>query len=241
MIKYNNNTINKLATDATVNKMYYGGNVVYLGFKEEEPPTPVLPSGYTEVEYIENVTPNKAYIDTSFKPNQNTKVIADFQYVTTNTHPRCFGCGPYNGLAYELNAENGITSNGVWNWKFGQTSGWLTTGVHTDFNRHTAIIDSGKLYLDGTVIGSTTVTTFQLSDNIGLFGFIQNGSQGGTYAGEYMFGKFYSFQIYDNGTLVRDLVPCTRDSDSKAGMYDIVNNVFYGSANNYNFVAGNPI
>lgn len=37
MIKYNNNTINKLATDATVNKMYYGGNVVYLGIKEEEP------------------------------------------------------------------------------------------------------------------------------------------------------------------------------------------------------------
>ena len=37
MIKYNNNTINKLATDTTVNKMYYGGNVVYLGIKEEEP------------------------------------------------------------------------------------------------------------------------------------------------------------------------------------------------------------
>ena len=35
MIKYNNNTINKLATDATVNKMYYGGNVVYLGFKRK--------------------------------------------------------------------------------------------------------------------------------------------------------------------------------------------------------------
>lgn len=196
-----------------------------------------LPQGYTEVEYIENVTPNKAYIDTGFKPNQKTKAIADFQYVTTNTHPRCFGCGPYNGLAYILNAENGITSNGVWNWKFGNTSAWLTTGVHTDFNRHTAIIDSGKLYLDGTVIGSTTVTTFQLTDNIGLFGFIQNGSQGGTSAGEYMFGKFYSFQIYDDGTLVRDLVPCISPNDV-VGMYDVVNDVFYSSANSYNFVSG---
>ena len=36
MIKYNNNTINKLATDTTVNKMYYGGNVVYLGVKKEK-------------------------------------------------------------------------------------------------------------------------------------------------------------------------------------------------------------
>lgn len=200
-----------------------------------------LPVGYTEVEYIENVTPNKAYIDTGFKPNQNTKVIADFQYVTTNTHPRCFGCGPWNGLAYELNAENGITSNGVWNWKFGNTSGWLTTGVHTDFNRHTAIIDSGKLYLDDVVIGSTTVTTFQLTDNIGLFGFIVNGSQGGTSAGEYMFGKFYSFKVYDNGTLTRDLVPAKRDSDDKYGMYDIVNDVFYVSPNGNNFIGGDPV
>jgi len=40
MIKYNNNTINKLATNATVNKMYYGGNVVHLAVKVEEPPTP---------------------------------------------------------------------------------------------------------------------------------------------------------------------------------------------------------
>lgn len=40
MIKYNNNIINKLATDATVNKMYYGSNVVYLAINGEEPPTP---------------------------------------------------------------------------------------------------------------------------------------------------------------------------------------------------------
>ena len=48
MIKYNNNKINKLATDATVNKMYYGGNVVYLGFKEEEP----IPE-HTVIDYIQ--------------------------------------------------------------------------------------------------------------------------------------------------------------------------------------------
>lgn len=40
MIKYDNNTINKLATETTVNKMYYGGNVVYLAVNGEEPPTP---------------------------------------------------------------------------------------------------------------------------------------------------------------------------------------------------------
>ena len=37
MIKYNNNTIYKLATDATVNKMYYGSNVVYIAPPLVEP------------------------------------------------------------------------------------------------------------------------------------------------------------------------------------------------------------
>lgn len=201
-----------------------------------------LPIGYTEVEYLESPKNTEyPYIDTGFKPNQNTRVIADYQYTQTNTHPRCFGCGPYNGTAYILNAENGITSSGEWRWKFGYTSGWLTTGVKTDFNRHTAEISNGKLYLDNTQIGSTTVTTFQLSENIGLFGFINNGTLGGTSSGEYMTGKFYSFKIYDNGTLVRDLVPCVRDSDNKVGMYDIVGDSFYSSPNNYNFTAGDPV
>lgn len=51
MIKYNNNTINKLATDATVNKMYYGSNVVYLAVNGEEPPTPILPIIITDNEW----------------------------------------------------------------------------------------------------------------------------------------------------------------------------------------------
>lgn len=199
-----------------------------------------LPDGYTEVEYIENAYPNKAYIDTGFKPNQNTRVIADLQYVRTNTHPRAFGCGSWNSVGYIFNAENGIP--GEWRWKFGANgNNWLTTGVNSDLNRHKVEINNGSLYLDDVVIGSTTVTTFQLTDNIGLFCFIQGGSQGGSSSGEYMFGKFYSFKIYDNGTLVRDFVSCTRDSDSKAGMYDIVNDVFYSSANSDDFTAGNPV
>ena len=40
MIKYDNNTINKLATDATVNKMYYGGNVAYMRYYRLVPQNP---------------------------------------------------------------------------------------------------------------------------------------------------------------------------------------------------------
>ena len=237
-VKIGNLDIQSFKVGADDCSIYLGDTLLYSGGTQPTPPTPPeLPSGYTEVEYIENVSPNKAYIDTGFKPNQNTRVIADLQYVTTNTHPRAFGCGLWNRSGYIFNSENGIP--GEWKWKFGYNNGgWLTTGVASNFNRHKVEINNGSLYLDDVVIGTTQVTEFQLTDNIGLFCFINNGQQGGSTAGEYMFGKFYSFKIYDDGTLVRDFVPCTRDSDSKAGMYDIINDVFYTSSNNDNFVAG---
>lgn len=35
MIKYNNNTVQKLAMDSAINKMYYGGDLVFVGGKEQ--------------------------------------------------------------------------------------------------------------------------------------------------------------------------------------------------------------
>lgn len=37
VIKYNNNNINKIVKGSTVKKMYYGGNLAFLGFDEVEP------------------------------------------------------------------------------------------------------------------------------------------------------------------------------------------------------------
>ena len=39
--------------------------------------------------------------------------------------------------------------------------------------------------------------------------------------------KFFSGQIQQNGILVRDFLPATRDSDMKPGLYDLQNDVFY--------------
>lgn len=37
----------------------------------------------------------------------------------------------------------------------------------------------------------------------------------------------YRCKIYSNGTLVRDFIPCYRNSDNVIGLYDTLNNVFY--------------
>ncbi|MBQ4353596.1 MAG: discoidin domain-containing protein [Clostridia bacterium] len=51
--------------------------------------------------------------------------------------------------------------------------------------------------------------------------------------------RMYSCQIYDNGTLVRDFVPCV-DYSGEVGMYDLVSAVFYGSSGTGAFTAGSP-
>lgn len=226
----------KLTVDDGYEYQYSGNSWVNVG---EVSGSSRVPAGYTEVEYLESPTTSEyPYINTNFAPNQNTRVIADLQYTHTNTHPRAFGCGAWNSTGYIFNAENGIP--GEWRWKYGVNGNtWLTTGIASDFDRHKVEINNGSLYLDDVVVGSTTVTTFQLSDNIALFGFMQNGTLGGTGAGEYMTGKFYSFKIYDNGTLARDFVPC-KNSSNIYGMYDIVGNSFYTSPNSYLFSGGSP-
>lgn len=62
--------------------------------------------------------------------------------------------------------------------------------------------------------------------------------------GNYQFkGRIYKFKIHRNSDMYHDIAtvydfrPCTRDSDGKVGMYDIVNDVFYSSTTGTEFVA----
>lgn len=53
--------------------------------------------------------------------------------------------------------------------------------------------------------------------------------------------KLYSFKIYDNNVIVRDLIPAKRKSDNEIGLYDSVNGVFYTNSGTGEFIAGPEI
>ena len=53
--------------------------------------------------------------------------------------------------------------------------------------------------------------------------------------------KLYSFKIYNNGTLVRDFVPCYSVYDGENGLLDIVNSVFYENAGTGEFLRGEEV
>ena len=205
-----------------------------------------LPDGYTEVEYVQNT--GTSYLDISFMPNTNTRILTEMQAVSSSNYPRLFGAGMWNAaaginLAYQ---SDGGTNNIHINW-YGRTSWSYYTSFTFDYDKHTYDLDKNYLYRDETLVGSTSYTTsYQSTDNLGVFTYISGGrpSQSGYWGQEHFKGKMYSFKVYDNGTLVRDLVPCIKDSDNTVGAYDIVNDVFYTVPTGYTtdkLIAGDPV
>ncbi len=49
--------------------------------------------------------------------------------------------------------------------------------------------------------------------------------------------KLYSCKIWENDILIRDFIPCERDSDNKQGLYDLVNDTFYPLISKLYFVS----
>ena len=200
-----------------------------------------LPDGYTEVEYIQNT--GTSYLDTNFVPNQDTRIVADMQLVTLNDYPRLFGAGGWNAAdGINVDYEGGHL---LISW-FGKTS-WTQTTLATNYNRHIYDLNKNYLYVDETLLTSNTYTTKTASDHLAVFAYIRNGRPTTSNADmlkECFKGKLWSFKVYDNGTLVRDLVPCIKDSDNTVGAYDIVNDVFYTVPTGYTtdkLIAGDPV
>lgn len=220
MIKINNDNINDffLGNDNIV-KAYYG----VCG-------TSRLPQGYTEVEYIENQA--SAYINTNFNNTLSTEYVLDFQVTSGIEEDRkIIGSGCRFGLGQEY---------GYWR-IVEKSNSWYRTTLSTDTNRHIAHSDNGKTYMDDTLIANRLKYKSASDYPMLLFAVSNACSNQPTPDGNCSLMKMYSCQIYDDGTLIRDFVPCVRDNDSKVGAYDIVNDVFYSTASNDEFVAGNPV
>lgn len=226
----------KIGTN-NANKLYLGSNIINKIPIEVEGSSSRLPQGYVELDYIENKS--KAYINTGFKPNQDTRILLTMQSVTSTYGGVFCGAGGWdlvNGMWFDY--ENGTTGSLHISW--GTKTTWsVFNNVKGDFNVHEYDWNKNSFYRDGTLIETVTYGAFQCTDNLGLFAPIQNGVALSN-QDQYVKGKLYSCKIYDDGTLVRDFVPCTNPSNV-VGVYDIVNDVFYGSASNNTFTAGSPV
>lgn len=204
-----------------------------------------VPTGYTQLDFIttEHISAsvtNGAYINTNYYPTEKTRVVVDFQPLSsTAEHRRLFGAGHccQANTAYVFNMEQKYTaSNREYTYRCGTGNTWVYTNIPFDLDRHTVDFNNnGVIYLDNTQIGTRqnepftcTYPMYFLTDN-------NDGTAG--YAQSFI-GRIFSSQYYEGTARVKDLIPARRDSDNKYGLYDIVNDEFLTSATNYEFSGG---
>ena len=201
-----------------------------------------LPEEYQEVEYIEST--GTQWIDTGFNPNpKTTRVETTFQ-VTDNTkiNQRLFGARKsYNDGKTICNIfwnsqqmRNAFRVDWVGNASTVSSKFSLNTDITivsennkviiNDLEEYTSTTSKSDSYLDFPIYINNFTSNGQLDDN-----------QQPAYA------KWKTFKIYDNGTLVRDFVPCYRKNDNEIGLYDIVNKVFYTNSGTGTFSKGNDV
>ena len=190
-----------------------------------------LPVGYTALEYIQ--TSGTQYINTGYKPNQDTRVIYDCNVVSSfSSNDGIFG-------VRDTSAATSPNRFNFWMQGNGSTirSDYFGDGTNPSQSinllNQRIVIDKNKNVC--TVAGNTltsTAGTGQCESN--LFLFCVNSAGTPNY---FTNTRLYSCQIYDNDILVRDFLPCT-DANGIIGLFDLVSGVLYKNGGTGNFIAG---
>lgn len=181
-----------------------------------------LPSNYTRLNYIG--TTGTQFIDTGFKPNQNTRVVMDFQ--SDND-----ACHIFGARTEFLNKGYLVCWNSDFVYSVQVANSHFNGGVFDLRARHTIDMTASEFKLDGVSQATYSVDAFQAEYNLYL------ASCPNSSADENMQGKIYSCKIYDNSTLIRDFIPC-KNASGTVGMWDNVNSKFYTNAGTGTFVNG---
>lgn len=202
----------------------------------------MIDNRYVQLEYLESS--GTQYIDTGWQPT--SKVLAvEFKVNCLSSMATASVCGSentgFNGARWLFTLygqrDDWRQYPLIGTWNNGQGSGYhISTPQNTDV---IARID----YNNGTTTCTSSQgdnwTHTQSGDNItnhkqNLNLFMNASTQKSSI-------KLYSYKIWDNDVLVRDLVPAKRKSDSVLGMFDKVNSVFYTNAGTGSFIGGKEI
>lgn len=187
-----------------------------------------LPKGFKRLEYIQSS--GTQYVDTLFAPNQNTRVVADVQMMSEVS----------SGGANEIfGARTSASSKAYavqWNTIGDMFQHFYNAGYdNLDFGNFSErqIVETNKnvLLING-VTHERPYAAFQCDYTLYLCAVNQENA-----AKFFSAMRVYVCQIYDNGTLVRDFIPCQNGSGA-VGLWDAVNEEFYGNAGTGVFIAG---
>ena len=191
---------------------------------ETPPPTPILPEGYTELEYIESS--GTQYIDTGFKPDQNTRVTLKINAEANLDDVHIFGAREsMSGNAFNVCVTGGL----VWRSDYGLNrleipNAQIQGPISIDKDKNKCTIDS--------IQASNPSASFSVSFPAYIFATNTGGSP--TTPASISLSEC---KIYDNGTLIREYLPC-KSQNGEVGLYDLISSQFYGNVGTGSFIAG---
>jgi hypothetical protein len=199
------------------------------------PPTPVLPYD-AEVEYLS--FDGNQYIDTLVTPNET--IEAEVDVVVTNTQGSTGLLSSRTSTNFNVSSQSDLSLS-IWtngskialndkNYDSGWKNG-ITNGI-----RFVASIKERKLYVDNTLIAtSSSTTSYSFDVSYGLLrGHHANGNWD-TRKG--VSGKLYGCKIWKNNVLVYDVIPVR--VGQVGYMYDKVSRQLFGNAGTGAFTLGN--
>lgn len=190
-----------------------------------------LPSGYTELEYIQST--GTQYINTGFMPNGKSKIAMNLTPLSDSSNA-CFFCA-----RNETSATAGTTytafyiSSNYYRFDFygksGQSDGVDAVGTNINIEASGGVCK----------IGSKTITNAASTAASSMPWILLASARTSSISdlANMATAKLYSCQIYDNGALVRNFIPC-KNLSGEIGLYDAVNGQFYANAGTGTFTAG---
>ena len=203
-------------------------------------------SKYTRVNYLKS-TSKDTYIDTQIKPASNMRFICDgifqsYPHNYSNCDNYVFGLGS----AWNIGIQVLINRYGnVWAICSGQTKVVYNNSINAQaYGENLDYYDvnfdflynltSVKFHVNGKEINGTfDELTDLFTDNFYLFT---------TNSGSELTIKkdkiIYKFEMYSNESLVRNFIPCLRNSDNKPGMFDTVSGTFFTNVGTGEFLWG---
>lgn len=184
-----------------------------------------LPSDYTQLDYIES--DGTKYIQTNYTLTNNNAVEMKLSVASNSTNKMLFGS---RTGASSQNISINATTQIVADFNNSSYSTYRVSYSHTADTpyivyaskaKRTIYDEEGNVLAENSTNCTDTITTpqnatlFYINPKPSASWYIPSGA------------KIYYCKIWNGDTLVRDMIPCYRNSDSVLGMYDLVNNVFY--------------
>lgn len=186
-----------------------------------------LPNTYTRLCYIEST--GTQYIDTGVQYDSSAEFVVDMQLSFTDVSKtdQCMGFtgnqGRYFGLYYNTWYLTNVTATvgTIYNIKFTEGTNACSTSCNGVF--------------------ATTSYNVSIPTPTFLLFATHEGISSGTYHSTTTYftkARIYICRIYKDGKMIRNLIPCKKNSNSHLGLYDTINSNFYENFGSGTFTAG---